>query len=146
QAILLGAPLAPLTYLVAKRLFPPLLASSSLMLRAPHLQSARVGEGSGVRSEYAAKISAWVVAAYPLLLVYPLGLGTENPFFILLLVAFFFLFKSIEIPTTRYFLLSGFFLGLVALTRSVILPFAGLAVLWALFSLKQRCGAIILAV
>src|SRR5512132_1537718 len=54
QAILLGAPLAPLTYLVSKKLFPPLL----------------VGEGSGLRSERAARISAWIVAFYPMLLVY----------------------------------------------------------------------------
>jgi hypothetical protein len=108
QAIFLGAPLAPLTYLVAKKLFPPLLA----------------GEGRGVRSERAARISAWVVACYPMLLIYPLGLGTENPFFILLLTSFFFLLKSNEQPTTVNFLLSGLFLGLTALTRSVILPFA----------------------
>ena len=137
QAILLGAPLAPLTYLVAKRLFPPLLPGDREALRK---------DGSGVKSEQAAQISAWIVAAYPLLLVYPLGLGTENPFFILLLVSVFFLVKSIDEPTTLYFLLSAFFLGLVALTRSVILPFAGLAVLWAWFSLKQKRGAIVMAV
>src|SRR5512134_2546469 len=42
QAILLGAPLAPLTYLVSKRLFPPV----------------RVGEARGMRSERAARIAA----------------------------------------------------------------------------------------
>jgi 4-amino-4-deoxy-L-arabinose transferase-like glycosyltransferase len=42
-------------------------------------------------------------------------------------------------------LLSGFFLGLTALTRSVILPFVGLAILWAWFILKQRRGALIIA-
>ncbi len=137
QAVLLGAPLAPLTYFVSKRLFPPLL----------------VGEGRGVRSEHTARLAAWIVACYPMLLVYPLGLGTENPFFLLLLVSFFFLLQSVEKPTTLYpstklrasFLLAGFFLGLTALTRSVILPFAGLAVLWAWFILKQKRGAIILA-
>jgi len=140
QAILLGAPLAPLTYLVARRLFPPFLQGEGDL------------EGRGT-SEQAARISAWVIAAYPLLLVYPLGLGTENPFFVLLLISIFFLLKSIEKPTTLYpstklranFLLSGFFLGLVALTRSVILPFAGLAILWVWFSLKQKRGAILLA-
>jgi hypothetical protein len=130
QAIFLGAPLAPLTYWVAKRLFSPL----------------RVGEARGVRSERAARISAWVVACYPILLVYPLGLGTENPFFILLLTSFLFLLTFIEKPSTPYFLLSGFFLGLTALTRSVILPFAGLAILWAWFILKQKRGAILMAV
>src|SRR5687768_14374081 len=115
QAVFLGAPLAPLTYWVAQRLF-----------------SSPLGEDK-VRVERAARISAWIVACYPMLLVYPLGLGTENPFFILLLTSFFFLLTSMEKPTTFYFLLSGFFLGLTTLTRSVILPFAGLAILWAWF-------------
>jgi hypothetical protein len=130
QAIFLGAPLAPLTYFVAKKLFSPRF----------------VEEGAGLRSERVAQISAWVVAAYPMLLIYPLGLGTENPFFVLLLASFFFLLSTIEKPITANFLLSGLFLGLTALTRSVILPFAGLAILWAWFSLKQRRGAILLAV
>src|SRR5687768_16280816 len=63
QAILLGAPLAPLTYLVSKKLFPPLFA----------------GAERGTRSERSARLAAWVIACYPMLLVYPLGLGTENP-------------------------------------------------------------------
>jgi len=128
QTILLGAPLAPLTYFVSVKLFPPL----------------RVGEGSDLRSERTARISAWIVACYPMLLIYPLGLGTENPFFILLLASFFFLLSAIEKPTPFYFLLSGFFLGLTALTRSVILPFVGLAIVWAWFILKQRRGALLI--
>src|SRR5512144_230504 len=115
QAIFLGAPLAPLTYWVAQRLFSPRF----------------VEEGAGVRSERVAQASAWIVAAYPMLLIYPLGLGTENPFFVLLLASFFFLLSAIEKPTTANFLLSGLFLGFTALTRSVILPFVGLAILWA---------------
>ena len=130
QAILLGAPLAPLTYWVAQRLFP----LSSFMK-----------EERGKRSEKAARISAWIVACYPMLLVYPLGLGTENPFFVLLLVSFLFLLKSSEQPVPVNFLLAGFFLGLTALTRSVILPFAGLAVLWAWFLLKRKRGALLIA-
>jgi hypothetical protein len=119
QAIFLGAPLAPLTYLVSKNLFPD--------------------------DDTSARFSAWLVAAYPLLLVYPLGLGTENPFFILLLASFLFLLKSIEQPTTLNFVLAGVLLGLTALTRSVILAFAGLAVLWIWFSLNQKRGAILTA-
>jgi len=124
QAIFLGAPLAPLTYFVAKRLFSPLPS----------------GEGR-VRADRAARISAWLVAAYPLLLVYPLGLGTENPFFVLLLASFLFLLKSIEKPTTFHFLASGLFLGLTALTRSVILPFAGLAILYLMFFRQPRTSS-----
>ncbi|HSG45896.1 MAG TPA: glycosyltransferase family 39 protein, partial [Anaerolineales bacterium] len=117
QAIFLGAPLAPLTYLVANKLFP--------------------------NKKRAAKISAWIVACYSMLLVYPLGLGTENPFFVLHLASFLFLLLSIEKPTTWHFLLSGFFLGLTALTRSIILPFAGLAILLIWFSLKHKRGAVL---
>jgi 4-amino-4-deoxy-L-arabinose transferase-like glycosyltransferase len=116
---LLGAALAPLTYLIAKRLFP--------------------------EKERTAKISAWVVAAYPILLAYPLGLGTENPFFLLLLSSFLFLLQSVERPSVFRFLFSGFFLGLTALTRSVILPFAALAILWIWFALKQKRGALLVA-
>ncbi len=133
QAILFGAPLAPLTYWVARKLFSPLL-------------SGEAAEGVGARSESAACLSAWIVAVYPMLLVYPLGLGTENPFFVLLLASFLFLLLSIQKPTALYFLLSGVFLGLTALTRSVILPFAGLAILWAWFSLKEKRGAVLIAI
>lgn len=133
QAIFLGAPLAPLTYWVAQRLFP--LSSFTLSSK----------EERRKKIERAARISAWIVACYPMLLVYPLGLGTENPFFILLLTSFLFLLSSIERPTALYFLLSGLCLGLTALTRSVILPFVGLAVLWVWFILKQRRGAMLVA-
>jgi hypothetical protein len=109
QAIVLGAPLAPLTYLVAQRLFP--------------LSSFEKDE-RGKSSERASRIAAWIVACYPMLLVYPLGLGTENPFFLLLLTSFFLLLTSLEKPTPFRLLLSGFFLALTTLTRSVILPFA----------------------
>ncbi|MFN8428290.1 MAG: glycosyltransferase family 39 protein, partial [Anaerolineales bacterium] len=112
QAIFLGAPLAPLTYFVTKKLF--LLSSFPLEMK----------DERGKMLEKAAKISAWLVAAYPMLLVYPLGLGTENPFFVLLLASFLFLLSSLNKPTNSNFLLSGIFLALTALTRSVILAFA----------------------
>jgi hypothetical protein len=114
QAIFLGAPLAPLTYWVAQRLFP---------------------RSSFLNNEKVARIAAWIIACYPILLVYPLGLGTENPFFVLLLSSFLFLLLSIQHPSTFHFLLSGLFLALTALTRSVILPFAlaAFCVLWVLY-------------
>jgi hypothetical protein len=136
QVLFLGAPLAPLTYWLSKRLFPALFKGDR--------ETPRRGE-PGLRSERAARISAWIVACYPMLLVYPLGLGTENPFFVLLLASFLFLLLSIEKPTSYNFLVSGILRGLTALTRSVILPFAGLAILWAWLMLKQRRGAILIA-
>jgi hypothetical protein len=123
----LSALLAPLTYHVSRRLFP--------------------------NAEPASAASAWVVACYPMLIIYPIGLATENLFFLFVLTAFYFLLRipDSRIPTTNsqsstlYSLFSGFFLALAVLTRSVILPFAGLAVLWVWFILKQRRGAIMMA-
>jgi hypothetical protein len=123
----LGAMLAPLTYQISRRLLPG--------------------------SEPASVIAAWIVACYPLLLLYPIGLATENLFFLLMLVSFLTLLNICDshtsapnLPITNlHSLLSGIFLGLAILTRSVLLPFAGLAVLWACFFLKQKRGAIILA-
>jgi hypothetical protein len=117
QAIFLGATLAPLTYLVAKEFsfFFPLSSDE----------------------EKVAKLSAWIVACYPMLLVYPLGLGTENPFFILLLCSLYFLLKSINSPSKINFFLAGIFLGLTALTRSVILPFAILAIAFLITPSRQ---------
>jgi 4-amino-4-deoxy-L-arabinose transferase-like glycosyltransferase len=127
QAIFLGAPLAPLTYYVAQRLFP-----------------VQAEEGR-VEVDRAARLAAWVVACYPMLLIYPLGLGTENPFFLLLLTSFFYLLRSGERRAALNYMLAGFFLALTALTRSVVLPFVGLAILWMWFSLGQRRGAILTA-
>jgi len=122
QAIFLGAPLAPLTYFVAHRIFP--LSSFD-------------NEERRKKKENTSRIAAWLVAAYPLLLVYPLGLGTENPFFVLLLASFLFLLSSIDKPSTFNFLLSGIFLALTALTRSVILAFV-LAAFCLLFYLHGK--------
>lgn len=125
QVILLGAPLAPLTYLTAKHL------SSFFFLD-------KTKEEGRKKVESIAKISAYIVACYPMLIVYPLGLGTENPFFVLLLASFLFLLKSIERPTTFQYLTSGIFLALTALTRSVILPFAGLAMLYLIYLHQKK--------
>ncbi len=113
---LLGAALAPLTWSLARRLLP---ADSPEVAR---------------RRERAAVLAAWVVACYPLLIVYPLGLATENLFFTLILFSLLFLLRAAEQPALLNFLLAGLFLGLAALTRSIILPFAGLAFLWLWFA------------
>ncbi|MCL4528397.1 MAG: hypothetical protein M1282_03175, partial [Chloroflexi bacterium] len=95
-------------------------------------------------------IAAWIVAVYPMLLIFPIALATENLFFLLVLASVLSLLKLTKLTTspdsrltTFYFLLSGFLLGLAALTRSVILPFAGLAILWIWSILKQRRGALL---
>jgi hypothetical protein len=136
QAIFLGAPLAPLTYWIAKKLFPPFLQGDRAALRK---------EGPGQRSERVARIAAWIVVGYPMLLVYPLGLGTENPFFVLLLTSFLFLLLSIEQPSASRLLLSGLFLALTTLTRSVILPFALAAFCLLLFLHRKQAILAILS-
>ena len=122
QALFLGAPLAPLTYWVARQLF-------SL--------SSFKKEERDTNTEKAARAAAWIVACYPMLLVYPLGLGTENPFFVLLLASFLVLLHALKTPTTLHLLLSGFFLALTTLTRSVILPFV-FAAFCLLFVLHRK--------
>lgn len=163
QVIFLGAPLAPLTYWVAKYLFVG-MKEESVALSLPKGRK---------KNETIARVAAWVVAVYPMLLVYPLGLGTENPFFVLLLSSFLFLLKSIESPSAFHppssashpslstfhtstllsvsfslsafcLLLSGIFLALTALTRSVILPFVFLA-FFVLFFHNRRNSFIFLA-
>lgn len=125
----LGALLAPLTYSTAKYILP--------------------------ENEKAGQISAWVVAVYPMFLIFPLALATENLFFLSVLASVFALLKLAEHsqqPSSfsskfpiYHSLLSGFLLGLAALTRSIILPFAALAILWIGFILKQRRPAILAA-
>ena len=70
--------------------------------------------------------AAWVVALYPLFLLYPLGLATENLFFVLVPLAALTLMKAADTSSRSWLLLSGVLLGLAILTRSVI---AGLVVL-----------------
>jgi hypothetical protein len=132
QVIVLGAPLAPLTYYVTKHLFS-FRDGSNLS-----------GNEREKNWERIAKFSAYIVACYPMLLIYPIGLSTENLFFILLLLSFFFLLKSIERPDTFHFLLAGIFLALTTLTRSVILPFAGLVMLYFVYIVRKKALILII--
>jgi hypothetical protein len=160
----LGALLAPLTYHVARLLSAPLppgrvpereegrLALPSRTGVPPVLAARTVSQTKVVRDPHPAPaIAAWVVACYPLLLVYPIGLATENLFFPLVLSSFLFLLKLPNLQSSSprssnlYPLLAGFFLALAILTRSVILPFAGLALLWIWFVLKQKRSVLIVA-
>ena len=127
---LLGASLAPQTYLAALRL--PLAASVA---------------GPSADGEKNARLAAWVVACYPMLLIFPLALATENLFFALVLAGVVSLLSLARASSRRAVSIlaisSGCLLGLAALTRSVILPFAGLAIVWIWYSLKQRRAAVL---
>jgi len=139
----LSALLAPLTYQVSRLLLSPLPKG-----RVPDGVEGRVRVNSRLspKLESAAVISAWIAACYPLLIIYPISIATENLFFLLVLIAFYFLLKiSDSQSSTLYSLLSGLFLALASLSRSVTLPFATLAILWTWFILKQKRGAILMA-
>ncbi len=111
QAVFLSAPLAPLTCLVARPLFPG--------------------------RERVWRMSAWAVAFYPMLIAFPLALATENLFFPLVLASALMLLATWEKPSTWNFIVSGVLLGLSALTRSVALFYCGLVLIWFWLALNQ---------
>ena len=114
----LSALLVPMTFLAARQIFP--------------------------HHQRAARWSAWALALYPMLVLYPLSLATENLFFVLLLAASLALLKACSDQRLRWFLISGLLIGLTALTRSVILPLGVVASLWVWLALKNRKGALVL--
>jgi hypothetical protein len=118
----LAASLAPLTYALARRLFP--------------------ADSPGARSRVPV-IAAWIIGLYPMLVIYPLSLATENLFFVLVVGAVLTLLIAVEKRTWPWLALSGLLLGMMALTRSVSLAFAGLAVLWVWFVLREWKKALI---
>lgn len=115
----LNAALAPLAYLFARKLFPT--------------------------RERIAWVAGWLIVFYPMLVIYPLALATENLFFILFLGTFATLALAAESRKTGFFLLAGLFMGLTALTRSVSLVTAGLVILWTFFILREWRKAIYMA-
>lgn len=129
----LGASLVPLTYWTALRIPFTSIVSSKMTPEASHERTAR--------------LAAWIVSCYPMLLLFPLALATENLFFVLVLASILGLLQLGRVSSAAlivfYSIVCGLLLGLAALTRSVILPFAGLALLWIWFSLGQRRAAIL---
>ena len=116
----LNALLAPMTYLAARQFFPD--------------------------HPRAAKWSAWAVALYPMMVIYPLSLATENLFFVLVLASVLALLKAGRSQRMGWYVLSGLLLGLSALTRSVIMPLGIVAAVWAWLLLKNWKGAALILV
>jgi len=113
-----SASLAPLVYTLARRIFS--------------------------EKEKVARGAAWAMTLYPMLIVYPIALATENLFFPLVLGATLSLLAAAENRKVGYFVLIGLLMGLCALTRSTFLAIAGICVLWVWFALRQRKSAIML--
>ncbi len=108
---------------LAARLVQALLGAALVPL------AAQVGRRLGC-SERAARWGALGVALYPLLVIYPLALATENLFVFLLLLALWALLRAGERGRAFDYGLAGLLLGLTALTRSAVVPFVPLAALW----------------
>lgn len=99
-----GAGLVPLVYFISKKLFPA------------HPRSAF--------------IAGLALAFYPMLVIYPLALATENLFIPLVYAGILLLLKASEKQQLSLFGIAGAVLGLATLTRSVVFAFVGLAALW----------------
>jgi hypothetical protein len=117
---MLNALLAPMTYLAARQIFP--------------------------KHQRAARWSAWAFVFYPMMVIYPHSLATENLFFVLVMAAFLVLLKAGRDQRIGWFALAGLLVALSALTRSVILPLGVVAGLWSWLALKNWKGAAVLLV
>lgn len=148
----LGAMLAPLTYFLAKRIL---------------VNAFDQNDDEMIRVEKSARTASWVIALYPMLVIYPLSLATENLFILLVVCSTLALLKASDaVPLTKdyekeagcfvgdsrfshalwrsqWFILAGFLLGLTALTRSVSLVFSGAVVFWIWIFLKNRKMALV---
>ncbi len=134
---LLGALLAPMTYLLGRRLDPD--------------------------NEKTARWAAWIVALYPILALYPLALATENLFFVLVLGGVLLILRGAQgntvgasgpsdplleawdRPGIRWYALAGAMIGMGILTRSVLSLFVPLAMFWIWRNAKSIRGAAVFA-
>ncbi len=81
-------------------------------------------------SERASRWGAAAMAAYPLLLLYPLALATENLYTPLLALSLWAVLAAGKRGRMRDWALAGFLLGFTALARSVVSAFVPLVALW----------------
>lgn len=116
--VFLMASLAPMTYVLARRLFPG---------------QTRVS-----------KIASLVVALYPFFAVFPLALASEVTFIPLALGTVLAVMRAGESHRWQDYLLAGALLGATIITRSVFLLVLPVMMLWAWFWAKDRKGSLIL--
>ncbi|MBW8012589.1 MAG: glycosyltransferase family 39 protein [Chloroflexi bacterium] len=116
--VFIMASLAPMTYLLARRVFP---------------EEPRI-----------ARFSALTIAFYPLLVVFPLALATEVIFIPLVLAAVFVLLRAGETHSTRDYVIAGVLFGFATLTRSVVTAVIPFVMLWIWFYAKDKKGVLII--
>jgi len=91
--------------------------------------------------EPVARWTAIIISAFPLLIIYPLALASENLFGPLLTLALVLVLRTGRRGHARDPILAGLVLGLAALTRSIAAGFVPLAALWVWWiSKKKRSG------
>jgi 4-amino-4-deoxy-L-arabinose transferase-like glycosyltransferase len=86
----------------------------------------------------AARWTAMIIAVFPLLIAYPMGLASENLFVPLLTLALVLVLRAGEKGHASDFALAGVVLGLTALTRSIVAGFVPLAALWLWWVSKEK--------
>ncbi len=114
---------SPASHFVVARLAQVLLAS----LMAPAVAALALKMGLSRR---AAVLAALGMAFYPLLLLYPSALASENVFIPLLLAGTLALLWAAASASVWRCALAGLVVGLAMLTRSIVMPFAVLGTLW----------------
>jgi 4-amino-4-deoxy-L-arabinose transferase-like glycosyltransferase len=77
-----------------------------------------------------ARWAAGTIAVFPLLVLYPLALATENLYVVLLALALLLVLRAAEKRRLRDYALAGLVLGAAALTRSIVAAFVPLVAVW----------------
>ncbi len=120
-----GLPLFP-----AARVFQALLGAFSCLLIGGVARRSFAGLGDR-GSRGAGFFAGALLAVYPIAVIYPARLMTENLLIFLLPAAVFSLLKSVSSPRPRsWILLGGALVGLGVLSRPTLLPFLLLVLVW----------------
>ncbi len=98
--------------------------------------------GRSVFDDRVAKIASWTMVLYPMFMLYPLALATENLFFLLVPLTMVYLLKAHDTSRRFYYLLSGLLLGLAVLTRSVMAGFVLLILPWLWYYVVDKREAL----
>jgi 4-amino-4-deoxy-L-arabinose transferase-like glycosyltransferase len=90
---------------------------------------------------YCPRIARWaaiIIAVFPLLIIYPLALASENLFVPLLVLALILTLRAVERERPHGYLVAGFVLGLAALTRSIVAGFVPVAGTWIWRTAREK--------
>lgn len=92
------------------------------------------------KKEQIAKIAGLIIACYPMLIIFPMALATENTFMPLALASILMIIKAAESHRNRDYLFAGVLFALTILTRSVYLAVLPFVLVWLLWIIKNKKG------